>query len=110
MLNDVQLAKLPKYAQEEIVALRRTIEDLRRALLEQQQDVPTRVRWGREWKGDDSGGYLPDLESVSFRILDRPNRYVRVRLTDDGLSINADGSVQILCESSNCFTVQERPR
>ena len=108
-MSEIILDKLPKYAQEEIVALRRNVVDLQQALLDQRQDVPSRVEWGKAWRGGPCG-FLPDDETVTFLVNMKPERRIRVRLNDNGLYATSDGSLQILCESSNCFTVQERPR
>ena len=110
MLNDVQVAKLPKYAQEEIVALRREVGELKLALKEQQQDEPSNIEWNSHFAKDRSCGYLPNDALVTFRIAMRPDFRIRARISEHGLHIMADGGLLIQCESSNCFTIQERPR
>ena len=108
-MNDV--TKLPKWAREKIEALERRVENLAVALKAQQQDAPTRVRWGRGIRNrDHAHGFLPDTEDVSFQVSNNPPRCIRVMLTEEGLDVNADSSLQIACKSSNCFTVQEQPR
>ncbi len=57
MTNDEQLAKLPKYASDEIVALRRKCEELRSELVAQQGSTPTKVKWGWELE-DEAFGYF----------------------------------------------------
>lgn len=109
-MSEMNLDKLPKYAREEIVALRRQVDELRRSLIEQRQDVPSRVEWGKSWSVDAARGFLPSDTEVSFVVSVKPDQRIRVRLTKDGLYVNGDCSLQILCESSNCFTIQERPR
>jgi len=109
-MSDINLDKLPKYAREEIVALRRKVDELRRAVVEQRQDEPSNIQWGCNLFKDDAQGYLPNNAQVTFTIAMRPFFRVRARISEDGLHISADSSVRIVCESSNCFTVQERPR
>ena len=108
-MSEINLDKLPKYAREEIVALRRNVADLQQALLDQRQDMPSRVEWGKAWRGGPCG-FLPDDEEVVFLVSVKPERKIRVRLKENGLYVTSDCSLQVLCESSNCFTIQERPR
>ncbi len=106
---DDRWAKLPKYAQEELVRLNRIVSDLQHALKEQQQDVPSKIRWGRTFMPNRATGYLPDDEIIEFEVHAAPHRSIRVRLDETGLRISADNRISILCESSNCFTVIDRP-
>lgn len=103
----IDISKLPKYAQEEIISLHRRVRTLKQSLEEQKQSTPTKISWGR-LLDDHAGGYLPDEDRVEFRI--SKSMRVRARITEDGLYINADHGIAILCESSNCFTVAERIR
>ena len=105
-----QFNKLPKYAQEEITDLRRDVEGFQRALKEQQQDTPSNIEWGSHFIAIHSKGYLPDDAQVTFRVSVRPEFRIRARISEEGLHLSADGGLLIQCESSNCFTVKERPR
>jgi hypothetical protein len=102
--------KLPKYAQEEIETLQRTIRTLREALKAQQQDIPSKVQWGRLYIPDRAKGYLDDNETLSFQVHQHPDTYIRVRLDGQTLKINGDNGLLIVCESSNCFIVKESPQ
>lgn len=101
MITEAQLAKLPKYAQDEVIALRRKVEELRREFVAQQQTVPTKVRWGYKLMNDDAFGYVPDYETVFFQVTEHPNRHIRIRLTERGLNVNADGRLILMLRSSN---------
>lgn len=92
------------------MSLRRQVDTLRITVQEQRQDIPSRITWGRSWQVDEASGSLPDDTDVSFVIAQTPTRRIWVRLTADGLYVNGDGILQIICESSNCFTIQERRR
>jgi hypothetical protein len=105
---DDRWAKLPKYAQEELVRLNRIVSDLQRALKEQQQDVPSKIRWGRNFMPNRATGYLPDDEIVEYQVCASPHRIIRVRLDETGLRVSGDNRLEIICESSNCFTITER--
>ena len=109
-MKQYDMTKLPKWAQEKISDLERRVEGLNHALKQQQQGTPSKIRWGRAWTKERASGYIPDDADVVFEIGEKPLGRIRVRLTEDGVYVNGDCSVQILCESSNCFTVQERPR
>jgi hypothetical protein len=103
----INIDKLPKYAQDEITSLRRQVATLRQSLLDQQQTTPTKISWGNIFK-DSAHGYLRDDEQVEFAISQHVR--IRARITEDGLYINGDHCLAILCEASNCVTVTERKR
>jgi len=106
--NDEQLSKLPKYASDEIVALRRQVDSLKSELVAQQGATPTKVKWGWELKGE-AFGYLKDDETVFFSV--PRGRYMsKIRVTmkrdQNGININADGTLVIECGSSNDCTIR----
>ena len=106
---DKKYAKLPKYAQKDILHMQRCIADLQNALRVQKQDTPSNIQWGHMYMPDRATGYLDDDEIITFRMRQRPDSHIRVRLDKEGLKISGDCRLSILCESSNCFTVIERP-
>ena len=107
---EARFSKLPKFAQEEIVGLRRTIETLRRSLKEQQQSEPSRVRWGRMFNDDMPKGFLSDTEHIHFRLSDLPLIEVRAGLVkDNGLYINGDDRLYLTFEASNACTIRVKP-
>lgn len=109
--TDAQLAKLPKYASDEIVALRRSVAELQSELKAQQQSTPTKVKWGWELKGE-AFGYLKDDETIFFTIPRGkfPSKLrVSMKRGLDGININADGTLMIECGSSNDVTVRLKP-
>lgn len=106
---DEKYAKLPKYAQEDLLHMQRRIAELQDALRAQQQDTPSNIQWGRTYMPDRANGYLENDEIITFRMRQRPDTYIRVRLDTEGLKISGDCRLIIICESSNCVTVIERP-
>ncbi len=105
---DVKYDKLPKYAQDELLRLRRIVTDLQEALRRQQQSTPSNIQWGRGFEKNRATGYLDDDETIAFRMCQHPDSHIRVCRDKDGLRISGDGRLSIICESSNCFTVVER--
>jgi hypothetical protein len=110
--TDEQLKKLPKYAQDEISWLRREVDRLKGELVAQQCDTPSRVKWGYDFLPDkEAFGYLQDDRQVEFSVGERPRRKIRIQLTReyDGVRVNADGTLEIECRSSNDITIRLRP-
>lgn len=103
------VAKLPKWAREEIESLR-----LRAQHLKNERDAlcskePTRIMWG--WKfQDEPFGFLPETESITFFVkTDTQDRHeIRVRLSsnDAGIQVNASGCIATFHESGNCCTIK----
>jgi hypothetical protein len=109
MVSDEQLEKLPKYARDEIIALRRDKADLQQEIRAMRQDKPSRVKWGWGMSEDEAYGYLRDSETVAFTTAKGDRSIIRVRLKEGSLNIMANGELLIHCQSSNCFdlTVKE---
>lgn len=100
-MDDNKLDKLPKYARDEIIALRRKVEELRLTIKQERTTEPTNIAWGYRHCPDDAYGYVPDGETVFFSLGGQPRDVIRVRRKNGALNINADGTLLIECYSSN---------
>jgi len=103
-MTDEQIAKSPKYIRDEVTRLRQEVERLRDELKAQQQQEPTRIKWGWGMLCGEAQGYLRDGETIHFTVpRGRFSSAIRVKLLRDkeGIDINADGTLMIECHSSN---------
>lgn len=64
--DDSRFCKLPKWAQDDILTLRRKVAELTRELKAQQCSEPSRIQWGVTWETDRAKGYLQDDEHLVF--------------------------------------------
>ena len=101
--------KLPKWAQEEILSLKREVEDLKKELVLQQDSLsPTRIKWGYgKSGGKEAYGYVPDHETIFFNI----NEFdYSIRVSFDykdkkTVYINGDRPLKIKPQSCNAIKV-----
>jgi hypothetical protein len=106
-----QREKLPVYAKDALKALEYKIHDLQQALEAYSHKTASRVTWGWDFK-DQAWGYLADGETITFKMLEKPERCIRVRLREDNrLSVNGDGTIIVIPGASNDLEIRclERP-
>lgn len=94
--------RLPKWAQDEIHALRRTVDTLRDSLKAQQCNEPSRIAWGWAYMNDTAKGFLRDNERLTFTMKDS-QRVLRAHFNEDGnrLQCHCDGQIVVRGVSRN---------
>lgn len=110
-MDEQRLARLPKWAQDEITTLLRKVDGLTRELKVQQCDEPSRIQWGREW-GQGSKGYLQNDEQITFTPkADGHERPIRVHFNLDHthLEIHCDGAIVVRPTSGNWVQISVEP-
>jgi hypothetical protein len=106
-----QYEKLPRYAKDKINELELKIHGLELALKVYSMKEPSPVMWGWDFQ-DQAWGYLAERETITFHMLDKPKRSIRVMLRDKNLlDINGDGTLEIIPNASNSIRIRhsEKP-
>jgi hypothetical protein len=108
-ITEEQVAKLPKWAQAEISALRRDVTRLHAEIKAQQMSEPSSVQWGYNLFDGDATGYLRNDETITFTLTSDPRSRVRIRMCDGRLKVNADAALVIRCCAANDATIGVEP-
>ena len=99
--------RLPKWAQDDIIMLRRKVDDLRSELKAQQCSELSRIKWGWSFRDDTAKGYLRDDEHLSF-VLKDSQKVMRIHFSHDGnlIECHCDGQVVVRGVSRNWVTLE----
>lgn len=111
-MDEKRLARLPKWAQDEITTLRRKVDGLARELKVQQCDAPSRIQWGHAWGAASAKGYLQNDEYIAFTPkADGHERPIRVHFNLDHthLEIHCDGAIVVKPTSRNWVQISVEP-
>ncbi len=108
-MSEIDLSRLPKYAQDLIRNLQGELKQLHTELEAQKQSAPSRVRWGRAFRDISAGGFLRDDEQVYFMMRHDPQCEIRVALNKNGLYVNGDDRLYLTFEATNACTISVSP-